>query len=363
MPNIDINGTIVSFPDTMNEKELQAASRKAYARMKPSEPNLDIGLRTMTSSFNPGPAMPIPSGIQRIPYTTGQEAGAAVSEKLSEEIGKRGYPKTGAAIGTAAYTIPTAAQAMMTPDLPVPAWVGKAAGAVGRGGAKFLEKVLPSIKAESTISAFTKPLSLFKAPYKKEVSEAYAKSEFPEIMEGFKEKADKALSGPAKFARKAVKEVENFMYGEKANPKTIIQGRQALQKQIADLTNKIENTKDMAAQSIFKTEKYLKTELYKDFNSVLDELVPKFRKADVIKTAQSAVEPFRKAFLPGQIRFTPEGIARMAPGLPYGIGLGVSGAGGLAKATSGAIKKSPKIATVISEIMKKNRKKNEDINP
>lgn len=73
-------------------------------------PTLDTGLRTMTGAINPNPPQILPKGAAEVPYTTGQQAGAEVAQRIAEEGGKAGFPKLGAAAGTAAYALPRTAQ-------------------------------------------------------------------------------------------------------------------------------------------------------------------------------------------------------------------------------------------------------------
>ena len=92
-----------------------------------SAPQLDLGMRASTGSFNPNPPNIIPQSLPEIPHATGQQAGNAVTEKLAESIGATGHPYLGALAGTAAYMIPTAAQMLMTPDIPVPKMFSRSA--------------------------------------------------------------------------------------------------------------------------------------------------------------------------------------------------------------------------------------------
>jgi hypothetical protein len=308
-----------------------------------SPPQLDLDLRRMTGSFNPNPPMIIPSEVGNIPQTFGSDAGNMLAQQTAEDIGEAGYPKTGATFGTAIATIPPMFQTAMLPDVPIPSFLSKGAGKFGKMLAGGLEKAT-GIPAENTANLFKKPMSLFTAPTQKEVSTAYSASEFPpDAVKSLEELIDKGTGGTARYVKRGSTELENYVQNGTANSKTILEARQALDKQIALL----QNQKNIARRGTSKPIQNSiddKVNLRKAFNSALDKLSPKLREADALASERFKISPFRDFSLPGKLNsFSPEGIARAVPGLPIVIGGAVSGSGAAADVASEVIKKSPKL--------------------
>lgn len=104
-------------------------------------PALDTGLRAMTGSMNPTPPNVVPEEGQ-VPYTSGEQAGAMVAEKIAEA----GHP----ALGTAAYAIPRTAQ--IVTEAAIGGIPGKAKGAatvIGKGISKAKDIALAPLKSTS----------------------------------------------------------------------------------------------------------------------------------------------------------------------------------------------------------------------
>ena len=208
----------------------------------------------------------------------------------------------------------------------------KGASAVGRGVAKTLQKTT-GVNAENTRRLFNNPSELFNAPTKKVVSQAYAKSELPQVEQTLE---DIVSSGTASYAGKIKLAGKKLLSGSE-NAKTLLEGRKALDKQIADIDVQIDAAKGSARSALIDA-KNDKLNLRSEFNKRLDILAPKLRQADAVASRQLAVDPFRRVFLPGNSHFiSPEGILRAVPGVPSAIGLGVSGAGGAMKLLGKAV--------------------------
>lgn len=113
-------------------------------------PGLDTGLRAMTGSMNPTPPNIVPIEGQ-VPYTTGDEAAAAVAEKIAEAGGKAGYPTIGALAGTAAYAIPKTINTVAEAAIGGIAGKGavKGAKAVGKGIGRAAEVIGAPLKSTS----------------------------------------------------------------------------------------------------------------------------------------------------------------------------------------------------------------------
>lgn len=322
----------------------------------PSEkslPQLDLDMRRMTGSMNPTPPNILPQGYPKIPSMFGQEAGSVVTEKLAEEIGKKGYPKTGAALGTAAYVAPVAAQTMMLPDVPIPKFISKGSGKVGKLFSSGVEKIT-GIPAENVVNVFKKPTSLFTAPTEKEVSKAYAKSELVEsTSKGLGEIIEKGTGGTAKFVKRGTQALNDFVENGVENPKIILEARQALDQQIALLENQIRIARRGTTKPI-QNAIDAKVQLRQSFNRALDKMAPNLRSADALASERFKVAPFRDVTIPGKINlFSPEGIARAVPGLPTAIGGTVAASGTASKLASQAFQKSPKIINAMNAVENK----------
>lgn len=215
----------------------------------------------------------------------------------------------------------------------------KGAAALGKAGAGAIEKTT-GIGADKVANLFKKPLELFAAPSSGEVRAAYAKSELPAVEQTLDDIVTQGTSGYAATVKRAGKAI---LTGEQ-NPKTILDGRKALDKQLALLNNQIDAAKSGARSALIEA-RNAKLALRAEFNKALDILAPKLRAADRIASRQMAVAPFRELTLPGKINFfSPEGMLRAVPGLPTATGLGISAAGGAAKLLGKAIGVGSKVA-------------------
>jgi hypothetical protein len=141
---------------------------------------------------------------------------------------------------------------------------------------------------------------------------------------------------------------------ENTNPlaRNILEGRKALDKQIALIQNQVDASKG-PGRSALVSALNAKLELRKTFNLALDQMVPKLRAADALASQRLKVAPFRNLTLPGKINFlSPEGLLRSVPGLPTALGVGISGLGAAAKGVGGAIQAtSPAISAQIGSRM------------
>ena len=221
-------------------------------------------------------------------------------------------------------------------------WVGKAV----RGGGKLLAKGVQKFTGvgdDAVRNVFTKPMELFKAPTKTDVRQAYKASEVPGYLDDAaketKDIIEEGTSGVAAFVKRASKELVK----QSPDPRKIIQGRQALDKQIAMIDNQIQASKGPGKSALIQMKKS-KLALRREYNRVLDKLVPNFRGADAVASRQFAVDPFRRVTLPGNISFfSPAGIMRAIPGLPTAMGATISGAGAATKAVGQIIPQAGKI--------------------
>lgn len=224
----------------------------------------------------------------------------------------------------------------------------KAGNAVLNAAASGVEKTV-GIESAKVINLFKKPLSMFTAPTKSAVDVAYSGSELAQAEKTLKdivEEGTTAYAGKVKRAGKAL------LNGEE-NAATYLQGRKALDKQIAVLESQIATAK--TGKSALQDAINSKYTLRDQFNQVLDVLAPNHRIADKMAADQLNAAPFRQLMLPGKMSFmSPEGIARVIPGLPSAVGAGVSLAGGLAKGASPAMTATMAAAL---ESLSKNRKR------
>lgn len=349
MPRVDINGKIVDFPDNLTPDQLQQAVASAAQQMKSVEstsPNEKSILRSGAEKFIKSPALPIiggtigavgGAGLMSIPFAgLGAAAGESYRQLGARKLGLP-VPKTSleaaktiggeALSGAAGQGLTMGASAVARPIVKP----------IGNAIASGAEKLI-GLPAKAVSSVFKKPLSIITAPTKKKVSEAYLKSEFPQMAEAAVKSVDDVIeaanSSYGKTVKNGAKELKEFYEKKMGDPLKIIKGRKALDKQIALLENQIKLAKD-AGKSALEDAKSAKLALRKMFNEALDKMVPKFREADALASARFDVEPFRRLTLPGKMNFTsPEGIMRAVPGLPIAAGGAISAAGGAAKGIS-----------------------------
>ena len=221
--------------------------------------------------------------------------------------------------------------------------VRKAAAGAGRLAAKGIEKVI-GIPAQSTERVFTQPTALFSAPTKKTVSAAYAKSEFPQMEQTFEQALEAGTKETAGFVKRGANALRYFIEKGINRPREILEGRKALDKQIAALDIQIDAAKG-GSRSVLIQAKNAKLNLRGMFNRALDQMAPKLREADRLASEQLAVDPFRRMTLPGKINFlSPEGLARAVPGLPSVVGTAISGAGAAAKGVGAGMRNIGRVA-------------------
>lgn len=262
------------------------------------------------------------------------------------------------AIGTAVKYSPDIASAVATPiEAPVKApKILKGAGNMVAGG---IQK-LTGIPEEATTSLFKKPMSLFSAPTQKQVSKAYAASEFGDVAANLENSLDniiqKAKSTPRGLVSRGANALKQYVEEGTANAKAILEGRKGLDREIDSLQSQINTAGSKnASASALNTMMQEKLNLRKTLNRALDVLAPKLREADALASERFNIAPFRELFLPGEASFiSPKGVSRMVPFLPQAVGVGVSGAGAVSKVVEEGIKKSPSLITpAANRILKK----------
>lgn len=269
---------------------------------------------------------------------TGTKMAEAVGTKLSGTPLQGVAPYIGAGIGTTVA---------MAPDI-ISGAVGNVPAVKGLGLAPKLAKEAPSkvaklaasgvekvtgIEAEATLNLFKKPLELFLAPTKKQVNNAYAKSELKKAVKTIVDKAEEGTMTDGAYINRAKRTLvkRSPLVKEQAGD-MLLKGRQALDAQIDSLKAKLTlNPKATAIRNKVKA----KQEFREEINLALDQIAPQHRAADALAARQFAVDPFRQLTLPGKVAFTsPEGLLRAVPGLPSAVGLGLSAAGALGKGVS-----------------------------
>ncbi len=211
----------------------------------------------------------------------------------------------------------------------------KAASKMGFAVAKGVEKAI-GISADKIATVFKKPLELFLAPTSKDVAKAYSASELKAVEKTVAEIAEAGSATNAAVVKRAARTIVKQAPIDKLKTgKQLLDGRQALDAQIASLESKLATAKE--GRSALQRQISDKLALRQQFNFALDGIAPQHRAADAVFARQAGVEPFRSVTLPGKVSFTsPEGIARAIPGLPTAVGLGVSGLGAAYKAGTGA---------------------------
>ena len=211
-------------------------------------------------------------------------------------------------------------------------------GKAGKFGGKILGDVVQKtagIDSKNTQSLLNKPTSLFTAPTKADVSTAYSNTEIPQNI--VKTTADIVDEGTSTYG-KLIKRAGEILKSGENNPEAIVEGRKALDKQIAVLNNQIDLSKGSGRSALLQA-RNSKYALRDAFNEFLDKIAPNFRKADEVASKQLSVDSFRNVTLPGKINFlSPEGVMRGVPGLPMALGTGISGIGAAGKAITGATK-------------------------
>lgn len=224
---------------------------------------------------------------------------------------------------------------------------------VGTLAAEGVEKTV-GINADKITNLFKKPLELIAAPTKKAVDRAYSGSE---LVKAEKTLEDVVNNGTASYGALVKKAGKSLLAGTADGP-TLLKGRKALDKQIAGLESQIATAGE--GKSALKEALRDKLALRSEFNKALDVIAPKHRAADAMAARQMAVDPFRQIALPGKVNFTsPEGIARIVPGLPSVVGGAVSALGGIVKMAEAGIKSSPSVGAVLAAELNRlrNRKK------
>lgn len=217
--------------------------------------------------------------------------------------------------------------------------------------ASGVEKSL-GIPADSIKSVFNKPSSLFTAPTKETVRAAYQSSELPETAKSIKDITEKATGSYGATVKRAIAALNEYIESGKKDPSTILEGRKALDKQIALLDNQI-NQANSGSKSALLDAMKSKKDLRYMFNRILDEVAPLLRKADSLASENFKVEPFRQLTLPGKINFmSPEGVARSIPGLPAAVGATTAGVGTATKMASEAISQAPLIGATAGATFK-----------
>ena len=228
--------------------------------------------------------------------------------------------------------------------------VRKGAEALGRGAAGAIEKTT-GISGDSVRSVFQKPLSLFTAPTKDEVSAAYSQSEIPSAASSAHEMISEGTGSHAAIVKRGGRMLKDYIETGNEDPRSILRGRKALDKQIGVLETQIDASRG-AGRSALLHDKQAKLNLRSMFNRGLDKMAPRLREADAVASQILAVAPFRHLTLPGKINFlSPEGVMRAVPGLPTAVGLGVSGAGGVAKGVGAAIENAPTLGASLGSLI------------
>lgn len=246
------------------------------------------------------------------------------SSEAAKKIGIEGV------VGSAGQALGLGAEKALAPI------IKPAATAVGRSLAGGVEK-LSGIPAESTINAFTKPLAILTAPTKKTVSKAYAASEFPEMTKSLDDILSEGTSSHAGKVKQGANAISSYVEKGIEQPSKILQGRKALDKQLAVLENQIDISKGPGRSALLQDKK-AKLDLRATFNRALDAMAPKLRDADALASKNLEIAPFRNLTLPGKINvLSPEGVLRAVPGLPTAIGATVSTAGAITKAAGSEV--------------------------
>jgi hypothetical protein len=277
----------------------------------------------------------------------------AAGEKTAEAIGGMGMPKTGAVAGTTISMIPDAIGSFAGVG---PASSVKAAPGVGRVAklaASGVEKVT-GIEADAVTKLFQKPLELFLAPTKKDVSIAYAKSELKKAVKTIVDKAEEGTMTDGAYVNRAKRAlVKSSPVVKEQAGDMLLKGRQALDAQIDSLKAKlILNPKATATQNKIKAKQAFREEI----NLALDKIAPNHRAADAVNTRQSNVDPFRRLTLPGKISLnSTEGILRAVPGLPSAVGVAASTIGAAGKAAGAGYRYTPKLSLITSPFANKDK--------
>jgi hypothetical protein len=306
--------------------------------MSPTPESVSTGINRAVAGYQPGFK---PQGVgEQIGAIIGENAPTVAAQALSPGIGgPLAFMAQQAAETGKVSPIPMLSTVKAMAEIPL---FQKGMKAIGRGLSGGIEKTT-GIPSEATETAFKKPTALFTAPNQKEVSAAYANSEFPEMTKDLHTMIQEGTGSYAGTVKRGANALTGYVENGTKNPAAILEGRKGLDKQLALLQNQIDASRGPGRSALLSSRE-AKLTLRGMFNRALDKMSPKLREADALASERLGVAPFRNFTLPGKINFlSPEGIARAVPGLPTAIGLVVSGAGGAAKTAGGILNASPSI--------------------